>query len=99
MTGGLQGLGSVLLSLRTLFTAGTVGGMTDSKLLEPFLSRSDVGTETRTRLVSYAFRPRRSISPASSRLAGQALLRNRIDWLPKKKCVVDQRRRRDFQIT
>ena len=36
--------------------------------------------KTRTRLVSYAFRPRRSISPASSRLAGQALSRNRIDW-------------------
>ncbi len=37
----------------------------------------DYGTKTGTRFVWYAFRPRRSIGPASSRLASLALFRNR----------------------
>ncbi len=43
MTGGSQG--SFLQSIQTLFSVGSVGGMTDSQLLERFLSRRDEGAE------------------------------------------------------
>jgi RNA polymerase sigma factor (sigma-70 family) len=43
MTSGPQG--SVHRSIRTLFSAGTAGGMTDGQLLEQFLSRRDEGAE------------------------------------------------------
>lgn len=37
--------GSVLRSIQTLFSVGSVGGMTDGQLLEQFLSRRDEGAE------------------------------------------------------
>jgi RNA polymerase sigma factor (sigma-70 family) len=37
--------GSVLRSIQTLFSVGSVGGMTDGQLLEEFLSRRDEGAE------------------------------------------------------
>ena len=37
--------GSVLRSIQTLFSVGTVGGMTDGQLLEQFLCRRDEGAE------------------------------------------------------
>jgi RNA polymerase sigma factor (sigma-70 family) len=43
MTSGPQG--SVHRSIRTLFSAGTAGGMTDGQLLEQFLSRRDEAAE------------------------------------------------------
>jgi RNA polymerase sigma factor (sigma-70 family) len=45
MTSSVQGSGSALWSLRTLFSVGTVGGMTDGQLLEQFLSRRDEQAE------------------------------------------------------
>ena len=56
MIGGLQGTGSgsVLGSLRTLFSVGTVGGMTDGQLLEQFLARRDeAGEAAFAALVAY----------------------------------------------
>ena len=38
--------GSVIRSSQTLFSEGSVGGMTDGQLLEQFLSRQDEGAET-----------------------------------------------------
>jgi hypothetical protein len=37
--------GSVIRSIQTLFSEGSVGGMTDGQLLEQFLSRQDEGAE------------------------------------------------------
>ena len=37
--------GSVLRSIQTLFSVGSVGGMTDGELLETFLSRRDESAE------------------------------------------------------
>ena len=37
--------GSILRSIQTLFSVGSVGGMTDGELLEEFLSRRDEGAE------------------------------------------------------
>jgi RNA polymerase sigma factor (sigma-70 family) len=45
MMGASQDSGSVLRSLRTLFSVGTVGGMMDGQLLEQFLSRRDEAAE------------------------------------------------------
>jgi RNA polymerase sigma factor (sigma-70 family) len=43
MSGGLQG--SVLRSIQTLLSVGSVGGMTDGQLLEQFLSRQNEAAE------------------------------------------------------